>query len=204
MAEDALFPSYFRSDLDSLSNTWRWKNKNENICMQYAVSNPSWRSSLLLNSLHVVYFGFPFLPPPQPIWSTILTTTTTWSRHPAALTNSFIPLRFRLKLTAAKRRCAIHIVLSSSARAGLNSFTMADPLQEPALATPPGVVSQFPTTHSNDQAWYYVGVVLAAFVPGCLLVLRLYTKVYVIRKVDVTDCMTPASIYIVAPILTSL
>lgn len=72
---------------------------------------------------------------------------------------------------------------------------MADPLQEPALATPPGVVSQFPTTHSNDQAWFYVGVVLAAFVPGCLLLLRLYTKVYIIRKVDVTDCMIPPSTY---------
>ena len=72
---------------------------------------------------------------------------------------------------------------------------MVNPLQEPALATPPGVVSQFPTTHSNEQAWYYVGAVLAAFVPGSLLLLRLYTKVYVVRKVDVTDCMIPTSIY---------
>ena len=72
---------------------------------------------------------------------------------------------------------------------------MADPLQEPALALPPGVVSQFPTTHSNDQAWYYVGVVFAAFVPGSLLLLRLYTKAYIIRKVDLTDCMIPPSVY---------
>ena len=64
---------------------------------------------------------------------------------------------------------------------------MPDPLQLPALDTPPGVVSFFPTTHSDDQAWYYVCATLCAVVPGSLVLLRLYTKLRIVRKVDVTD-----------------
>ena len=67
---------------------------------------------------------------------------------------------------------------------------MSDPLQEPALATPPNVRSQFPTTHSNEQAWFYVCATLSTVIPGTLLLLRLYTKWRIIRKLDVTDCLT--------------
>ncbi len=67
---------------------------------------------------------------------------------------------------------------------------MADPLQEPALQPPPGVISQFPTIHSDKQAWFYVVATLCAVVPGTLLFLRLYTKFYIIRKRDATDCST--------------
>lgn len=65
---------------------------------------------------------------------------------------------------------------------------MADPLQQPALAMPPGVISEFPTRRSSDQAWYHVFVVLATVIPGTLLLIRLYTKLRIVRKVDVTDC----------------
>ena len=65
---------------------------------------------------------------------------------------------------------------------------MATSLQEPALDTPPGVLSQFPTTHSHDQVWFYVCATLSAVVPGTLLMLRLYTKLRVVRKVELTDC----------------
>nr|AUW31341.1 putative ribosomal protein [Cladonia uncialis subsp. uncialis] len=70
---------------------------------------------------------------------------------------------------------------------------MPDPLQLPALDTPPGVVSFFPTTHSDDQAWYYVCATLCAVVPGSLVLLRLYTKLRIVRKVDVTDGLAVSS-----------
>lgn len=78
---------------------------------------------------------------------------------------------------------------------------MADPLQSPALDTPPGVISQFPTIRSKDQAWFYVCVALATVVTGTLLLLRIYIKLRVVRKVDLTDCAISPSTY-VRPILT--
>ena len=68
---------------------------------------------------------------------------------------------------------------------------MADPLQEPALPTPSGIVSQFPTTYSNEQLWFYVAAPLCAVVPGILLLLRLYTKMCIVRNVDLIDCSLP-------------
>ena len=68
---------------------------------------------------------------------------------------------------------------------------MADPLNQPALSTPPGIVSHFPTTHSRVQVWYYVCAALCAVTTGTFLLLRLYTKVRIVRKVDVTDCLLP-------------
>lgn len=89
----------------------------------------------------------------------------------------------------------------SSASVEVTSTAMADPLQEPALQTPPGVISQFPTTHSDEQAWYYVCAILSSIIPGTLLILRLYTKLRVVRKVDLTDCSISPSRFTL-PILT--
>ena len=70
--------------------------------------------------------------------------------------------------------------------------TMAELLFEPAMKTPSGVVSQFPTTHSSDQAWFYIAATLLAVVSGTLLLLRLYTKWRIVRKLDLVDCSTPS------------
>ncbi len=75
-------------------------------------------------------------------------------------------------------------------RAVMTAVTMADPLHGPALEPPSGVISQFPTVHSDEQAWFYAAATLSAVVPGTLLFLRLYTKLRVVRKVDLTDCST--------------
>lgn len=80
---------------------------------------------------------------------------------------------------------------------------MAEALQQPALETPSGVISQFPTTHSDEQAWYYVCVTLSTVVPGTLLLLRLYTKLSIVRRVDLTDCSIPPSRFI-PPMLTKI
>lgn len=60
-------------------------------------------------------------------------------------------------------------------------------LQAPALATPPGVERHM-STHSPEQAGVYVCDVLCAVVPGTLLALRLYTKIVILRRTDLTDC----------------
>ena len=70
---------------------------------------------------------------------------------------------------------------------------MTDRLLKPALGTPDGVISHFPTTHSSEQAWFYIAGTLSAVVPGTLLLLRLYTKWRVVRQVDLIDCLTPSS-----------
>jgi hypothetical protein len=81
---------------------------------------------------------------------------------------------------------------------------MADLLQQPALEMlPPGVISQFPTTHSDEQAWYYVCATLCAVIPGTLLLLRLYIKLHIVRKVILTDCSIPPPRF-VAPKLTKM
>lgn len=80
---------------------------------------------------------------------------------------------------------------------------MARPLDEPALKTPPGVISRFPTTHSDEQAWFYVSATLSVVVPGILLLLRLYTKLRIVRKADMTDCSIPPSRF-VALVLTEM
>ena len=67
---------------------------------------------------------------------------------------------------------------------------MVDPLQLPALQTPSGVISQFPTTYSSQQAWFYVAAT-SVVVPGTLLLLRFYTKIRIVRNVDLIDCSTP-------------
>ena len=76
--------------------------------MHAVCSQQSYHGAALtyLSAYSVVDFGSPF-PPPPPILSIILTTT--WSKHPAALTNSFAQLHFDLDLIAAKGRCAILI-----------------------------------------------------------------------------------------------
>ena len=60
-------------------------------------------------------------------------------------------------------------------------------LHAPALSTPPGVQRHM-STHSPEQAGVYVCSVLVAVVPGTLLCLRLYTKIRILKRTDLTDC----------------
>ncbi len=61
-------------------------------------------------------------------------------------------------------------------------------LQAPALDTPHGVERHM-STRSPEQAGVYVCSVLVAVVPGILLCLRLYTKIRILRRTDLTDCL---------------
>lgn len=105
---------------------------------------------------------------------------------------SSVRLLVSCRWIACKRHCALrnsyHYVSSFIYKP--TPIAMIDILHEPALKAPPGVISQFPTTSSDEQSWWYVGVTISMIVPGILLLLRLYTKLYVVRKVDLTDCLT--------------
>jgi hypothetical protein len=57
----------------------------------------------------------------------------------------------------------------------------------PALLPPPGNAAKFQTM-SHARTWYYVFVVLCTTVLGCFIILRMYTKIFIVRKVDLTDC----------------
>jgi hypothetical protein len=63
---------------------------------------------------------------------------------------------------------------------------MAQLLDEAALDPPHGVTPHF-TTESNDQKWFYVAAVFCTVVPGVLFIMRLYTRLRIIRKMDATD-----------------
>ncbi|KAF2645858.1 hypothetical protein P280DRAFT_476322 [Massarina eburnea CBS 473.64] len=65
--------------------------------------------------------------------------------------------------------------------------TMGELLEGAALDPPPGVESHFVTYDPNAMKWYYFAAVMCIVVPGLLLILRLYTKLRIIRKTDLTD-----------------
>lgn len=60
-------------------------------------------------------------------------------------------------------------------------------LDGPALTPPNGVIPNV-TNQSEEQRWYYVAASFCTVFPGALLLLRLYTKLHIMRKVDLTDC----------------
>ncbi|KAL8913226.1 MAG: hypothetical protein Q9171_001940 [Xanthocarpia ochracea] len=62
-------------------------------------------------------------------------------------------------------------------------------LRAPALDTPNGVERHM-STQSPEQAGVYVCAVFVAVVPGILLCLRLYTKVRILRRTNLTDYLT--------------
>lgn len=62
-----------------------------------------------------------------------------------------------------------------------------DLLAGPALPPPPGVIAHFSRT-SPDQKWFYICVPLFTIIPGIFILLRLYTKLKIVRKLDLSDC----------------
>ena len=60
-------------------------------------------------------------------------------------------------------------------------------LGQPALDPPPGVIRHM-STHSREQAGFYACAVMVGVVPGTLLALRLFTKIRIVRRLDLNDC----------------
>lgn len=68
----------------------------------------------------------------------------------------------------------------------MSSSTTAELLEAPVIQPPEGVIANF-AEFSGTPSWYYVCAVFCTVVPGVLLLLRLYTKMYIVRKMDLTD-----------------
>ncbi|KAL8629554.1 hypothetical protein Q9189_004735 [Teloschistes chrysophthalmus] len=64
--------------------------------------------------------------------------------------------------------------------------TTAELLEGPASQPPEGVTSSL-TNRSDAQSWYYVSVVLCTVIPGVFLLLLLYTRCFIVRRMDITD-----------------
>lgn len=68
-------------------------------------------------------------------------------------------------------------------------------LHASALDTPPEVERHM-STRSPEQVGVYICSVLVAVVSGTLLCLRLYIKVRILRRTDLTDCSLPSSFWV--------
>jgi hypothetical protein len=63
---------------------------------------------------------------------------------------------------------------------------LTDP-EGPALTPPMGAKSDF-SGHSEGEMYYYILLPLFTILSGILLILRIYTKLTVVRKFNVADC----------------
>lgn len=73
------------------------------------------------------------------------------------------------------------------------TLSAENPLEEPAMQSPPGVEAHL-TNSSDEQKYFYFCITFATVVPGILLLIRLYTKARLVRKMELSDCLiTPAN-----------
>lgn len=57
----------------------------------------------------------------------------------------------------------------------------------PALPATNGETGFLPNS-SEEQIWFFVCVSFCTVISGTFLLLRIYTKLYVVRQADLTDC----------------
>lgn len=71
---------------------------------------------------------------------------------------------------------------------GVSSTPIEVLLAQPALNPPPGVERHM-STKSQEQQYFVLGAVFCIAIPGIVVVLRVYTKLTIIRKWDAADGM---------------
>ena len=91
----------------------------------------------------------------------------------------------------------------SSPTSSAEASSLALLLEGPALNPPKGVIPHI-TNRSTEQDRFYVCVALCTVIQAIFLLLRLYTKVRIVRKVDITDCRSHYSTIIFADANISL
>lgn len=64
--------------------------------------------------------------------------------------------------------------------------SIEEQLNLPALDPPPGVTPVF--NPNADLPWFVPATVIITVIPGLLVLLRLYTKIRIVRKTDITEC----------------
>ena len=87
-----------------------------------------------------------------------------------------IPAEAWLEKTAAEQRLGMPI----------DERTFA--LSLPAMIAPPGA-DRTMTLDGPDQVWFLVVGILCIAIPGLFLMLRVYTKMAVVRSLEIADCM---------------
>jgi hypothetical protein len=71
-------------------------------------------------------------------------------------------------------------------------------LQLPAMGpdqVPPGADTTM-TTNGPDQVWFLVVAVTCTAIPALFLAMRLYTRLAIVRSLEMADCMCEASVKI--------
>lgn len=61
-------------------------------------------------------------------------------------------------------------------------------LDMPALQNPPPGADLTMTTDGPDQVWYLVVAITCIAVPGLFLMIRMYTKLVIVRSLELADC----------------
>jgi hypothetical protein len=61
-------------------------------------------------------------------------------------------------------------------------------LNMPALQPAPPGADTTMTTDGPDQVWYLVVAITCIAVPGLFLLIRIYTKLVIVRSLELADC----------------
>jgi hypothetical protein len=65
---------------------------------------------------------------------------------------------------------------------------MAQMLAARALKPPPGADTTM-TLDSPEQVWFLIVAITCIAIPGLFLIVRIYTKLAVVRRFEIADCM---------------
>jgi hypothetical protein len=71
--------------------------------------------------------------------------------------------------------------------AGTSDEALEFMLRLPALAAPPGADTTM-TMSGPDQIWFLVVAITCIAIPGIFLILRIYTKLSIVRSFEPADC----------------
>ena len=64
-------------------------------------------------------------------------------------------------------------------------------LSQPAFPNPPPGADMTQTLDGPDQIWFLVVAITCIAIPGLFLMVRIYTKFFVVRMLEVADCKFP-------------
>lgn len=120
---------------------------------------------------------------------------------PPDLQSCLIPLNLRYWLYFTNRSYTLKTELHrSNEDLNMPSDNFSDIMNGPAMAPPLGQTFISPTNRSEEQKWYYVSASLTISIAGLFIAVRMYTRVQIVRKKDLSDGRLLDPYY--APLLT--
>lgn len=76
-------------------------------------------------------------------------------------------------------------------------------LDTPALQAPPGADTTM-TTDGPDQVWYLVVAITCVAIPGLFLMVRVYTKLAIVRSLEIADCKSTSPFMLAQSVYTKM